>query len=60
MTGPELRSARERLGLSQTALADRLGLGAGARKTVFRWESGAFPVPGPVALAVAAMVPASA
>jgi transcriptional regulator with XRE-family HTH domain len=35
MTGPELRARRKALGLSQAALAQRLGL---PRNTLARWE----------------------
>jgi transcriptional regulator with XRE-family HTH domain len=38
MTGSELRQAREELNLSQSQLADRLGV---SRATVNRWENGA-------------------
>ncbi len=37
MTGREVRNIRQRLGLTQRELADRLGV---ARNTVTRWELG--------------------
>jgi DNA-binding transcriptional regulator YiaG len=38
----ELRNIRARLGLSQAALAERLGV---QRNTVVRWEMGLHPIP---------------
>jgi DNA-binding transcriptional regulator YiaG len=38
----ELKSTRAKLGLSQAALAERLGV---SRNTVVRWEMGLHPVP---------------
>ena len=37
MTGDELREMREAAGLTQAALADRLGV---KQSTVYRWEHG--------------------
>jgi DNA-binding transcriptional regulator YiaG len=37
MTGPELRDARRRLGLTQSALAEWLGVAS--EKTVAQWEN---------------------
>lgn len=51
----EVRLARERLGLSQPAFADALGLENAkgyARRTVSDWESGRRVIPGPVSLAI--------
>ena len=48
MTGPDLREARQSLGLTQQELAARLGV---SRASVNRWETGAWPVPPMVALA---------
>lgn len=46
MTGEELRRTRKRLGLTQVALAERLGV---ASNTVARWERDELPVREPVA-----------
>jgi transcriptional regulator with XRE-family HTH domain len=37
MTGPELKQRRQRLGLSQRALADKMGV---TTRSVSRWETG--------------------
>lgn len=42
MTGPELRTRREVLGLTQQALAERLGIDS---MTVSRWERGEHGIP---------------
>ena len=42
MTPIALKRLRAQLGLSQTALARRLGV---ARNTVTRWEMGLYPIP---------------
>jgi DNA-binding transcriptional regulator YiaG len=42
MTGDELRTTRERLGLSQTALAERLGT---RQNRISDWETGRRDVP---------------
>ena len=42
MTADELRAALKTLGLGQRAFAARLGV---APNTVYRWMSGALPVP---------------
>lgn len=42
MTGEDLRSLRTELGLSQERLAELLDVG---RRTVIRWEQGAWPIP---------------
>lgn len=41
MTGDELRERRERLGLSQVALAKLLGT---TQNTISRWELGTLPI----------------
>lgn len=41
MTNEELKAKRAELGLSQQALADKLGV---SRNTVARWEMGSVPV----------------
>ena len=51
ITPHQLRAARERLGLTQVELAEKLGV---AGNTVARWERGEIPMPGellPLALA---------
>ena len=45
----QITSARQRLGLSQAALAERLGVD---QATISRWERGVVPVSGPAALAL--------
>lgn len=48
MSGKELKKWRERLGFTQSELAGRLGLPnpqQGGRVTIARWESGDFPFP---------------
>lgn len=42
MTPAQLKAIREKLGLSQAALADTLGV---QRNTVVRWEMGMHPIP---------------
>ena len=56
MTGPELKAARRRLGLSQAALAHALRLGGDGGRTVRRWERGDRSIPGPVEVAVEFML----
>ena len=59
MTPSQFRDARQQLGLSKSALSRVLGLAEGTGtngRTVRRWECGAVPVPGPVALAMRAIV----
>lgn len=55
MTGAELKAARERMGLSVTDLARRLGMSKGA---ISRYEGGDRDVPFVVALAVDVLVQA--
>ena len=47
MTGPDLKAARQQLGLTMQQLVD-LGCGVDTSH-VSKWESGRYPVPGPVA-----------
>ena len=49
MTGPELKSAREALGMTQTALAEVLGKHS---NTIARYERGDLEIPPYIALAV--------
>jgi transcriptional regulator with XRE-family HTH domain len=49
MTGKDLKEWRKRWGLSQAALAKRLGV---IRLTVTRWESGTRPIPSFLPLAL--------
>ncbi len=49
MEGNELKAKRESLGLTQTELADILGV---KMNTVYRWESGILSVPTSIELAM--------
>jgi len=49
MEGTELKQKREHLGLTQTELADILGV---KMNTVYRWESGILTVPKSIELAM--------
>ena len=49
MEGKELKSKREKMGLTQTELADILGV---KMNTVYRWESGILTVPKSIELAM--------
>jgi len=49
MEGKELKDKRERLGFTQTELADILGV---KMNTVYRWESGILTVPQSIELAM--------
>ena len=52
MEPDELKALRLEARLSQQALADLMGLGAGGGRTVRRWEAGEVAISGPVAIAV--------
>lgn len=52
----ELRKAREELGMSAKQLAKTLRMGKGSDRTIRRYESGESPIPGPVSVAVEALV----
>lgn len=49
MEGNQLKAIREKLGLTQTELADILGV---KMNTVYRWESGILSVPKSIELAM--------
>jgi transcriptional regulator with XRE-family HTH domain len=48
MTPDDLRAYRKRLGITQTQLAEALGL---SRRAIIRYEDGTRPIPRPVELA---------
>jgi DNA-binding transcriptional regulator YiaG len=50
--GVDVKSARRRLGLSQTGLAEALRLGPNGERTIRRWEAGDVPVTGPASVAI--------
>ena len=49
MTGDEFKQMREKMRLTQTELASRLGV---AETTVYRWESGRAPIAKAIELAM--------
>ncbi len=57
MTPREFREARDTLELSAHQLADKLGVHV---RTVWRWQEGSRPIPGPVAAALHAYMEAEA
>lgn len=52
----EFKNARQELGMSASQLAKSLRMGKRADRTIRRYESGASPIPGPVSVAVEAML----
>lgn len=57
MTPKQLKAARKKLGMTQKTLGETLGLRSKEPgRTVRLWEAGVHPVPGPVELAVKALV----
>lgn len=55
-TKEDFRSARGGLGLTAKQMAKVLRMGKGSDRTIRRYESGESPIPGPVSVAVEAMV----
>jgi DNA-binding transcriptional regulator YiaG len=53
MTGPQLKAARQTLGLTQMVTCCLLGV---SRATLARWEAGQTPVPRAVAMLVPRLV----
>ena len=47
MTPPDFRAIRRRLGLTQAALGEMMGVSG---RSVQRWESGKVEIPGPASL----------
>ena len=60
MTPAELKATRHRLGLSARELAERLRLGRHGGRTVYAWERGEAPVPGPASVAIEMLAAAAA
>jgi DNA-binding transcriptional regulator YiaG len=58
MTPAELRDARKRLGLTQHGLAEALRMGRHGWQSVSRWEQDGNTIPGPVQVAVEALLAA--
>lgn len=52
MTPREVKACRQRLGLSQSELAERLRMGANGERQVRRWETGEVPISGPASVAL--------
>lgn len=52
MAPADIKSARQRLGLTQQGLAEALRLGPNGERTVRRWERGDVPVTGPASVAI--------
>lgn len=57
MSGPDVKAARQRLGLTQEGLAEALLIpGPYGKDTVRSWESGRRPISGPAQVAIELMV----
>jgi hypothetical protein len=56
VTPAELKSARERLGLSTAGLAEALRMGKGGGRHIRKLEAGQHPISGPIAVAVELML----
>lgn len=52
----DLRDARKRLGLTQKGLAEALRMGRNGWQSVSRWEHDGNTIPGPVQVAVEALL----
>lgn len=52
MTPADVTTARKRLGLTQSGLAEALRLGPNGGRTVRRWEGGQVEITGPASLAI--------
>ena len=52
----EFKNARQALGMSASQLAKTLRMGRHADRTIRRYESGESPIPGPVSVAMEAMM----
>lgn len=52
----DFKNARQELGMSASQLAKTLRMGKCADRTIRRYESGESPIPGPVSVAVEAML----
>lgn len=52
----DFKSARQELGMSASQLAKTLRMGRCADRTIRRYESGESPIPGPVSVAMEALV----
>lgn len=55
-TKEDFRNARQELGVSASQLAKTLRMGKYADRTIRRYESGESPIPGPVSVAVEALL----
>lgn len=55
----DIKTARQRLGLTQQGLAEALRLGPNGERTIRRWEQGDIPVTGPASVAIELMLSAS-
>jgi DNA-binding transcriptional regulator YiaG len=56
MKPADLRAARKRLGLTQHGLAEALRMGKSGWQSVSRWEQDGNTIPGPVQVAVEALL----
>ena len=56
LTKEDFRNARHELGLSGSRLAKFLRMGTNADRTIRRYESGESPIPGPVSVAMEALL----
>lgn len=55
-TKDDFKNAKQELGMSASQLAKTLRMGGRADRTIRRYESGDTPVPGPVSVAVEALL----